>query len=82
MLAYLDTVYNILKQGCTAQKLKATTVLHLCSAHILKALSVSFTNKVKDKGIKEFATHCVALMINSTSLNSALQIFGHMSAVF
>lgn len=82
VLSYLDTVYNVIKQGYTTKQLKATTVLHLCSAHILKAISVSFTNKVKDKGLKEFATHCVALMINSTSLNSALQIFGDVCCFY
>ena len=73
---------NVIQGSLTKKELKAITVLHLCSAHILKAVSVSFSRKTSDKGLKEFANHCVAQLINSSSLNSALDFFGHMGRVF
>lgn len=38
--------------------------------------------RTADKGLKEFATHCVAQLMNTTSLRRALDIFKCMCHVF
>ncbi len=58
------------------------TVLHLCSAHIIKAVQGAIGRRTTDKGLKEFATHCVAQLINTTSLKRAVDIFKCMCHVF
>ena len=73
---------KIIQGSFTKKELKGITVLHLCSALILKAVSVSFSRKTRDKGLREFANHCVAHLINSISLNPAVQFFGHMGRIF
>lgn len=39
---------------------KGFTVLHLCSAHIIKAVSQGIGRKTSDKGLKDFATFVFA----------------------
>ena len=51
------------------------TVLHICSAHVLKAVAQSIGRKTADKGLKDFATFAFARLQNSTSMTTALQIF-------
>ncbi len=58
------------------------TVLHLCSAHIIKAVQGAIGRRTTDKGLKEFATHCVAQLINTTSLKRAVDIFKCMCHIF
>lgn len=59
------------------------TVLHLCSAHILKAVSQAFGGKKNaEKSIKEYATFCFAHLINCTNIHSSLLAFYHMCMLF
>ncbi len=58
------------------------TVLHLCSAHIIKEVQGAIGRRITDKGLKEFATHCEAQLINTTSLKRAVDIFKCMGHVF
>ena len=58
------------------------TVLHLCSAHILKAVSQAFGRTTSDRGIKEYATYSFAYLLNCTSLPEALEVFYHMCVLF
>lgn len=82
ILGYLEMLWKIVQGSFTKKELKGITDLHLCSAHVLKAVSVFFSRNTKDKGLKELANHCVAHLINSTSLNPALQCFGHVGRIF
>ncbi len=56
-------------------------VLHICSAHIIKAVSQSIGRKTSVKGLKEFATFAFARLQNSTPLTTALKIFHSLCIV-
>ncbi|KAK9961941.1 hypothetical protein ABG768_007335 [Culter alburnus] len=79
---YLMESYNVVKGNNTMTEFRRLTVLHLCSAHIIKAVQGAIGRKTTDKGLKEFATHCVAQLMNTTSLQRALDIFKCMCYVF
>ncbi|XP_059386114.1 uncharacterized protein LOC132120908 [Carassius carassius] len=79
---YLMECYNLVKGNDTITDFSRQTVLHLCSAHIIKAVQGAIGKKTTDKGLKEFATHCVAQLINSKSLKRAVEIFKCMCHVF
>lgn len=74
---YLMESYNLVKGNVTMTNLRWLSVLHLCSAHIIKAVQGAI-----GKGLKEFSTHCVAQLINTTSLKKALDIFKSMCHIF
>ncbi|KAM7384962.1 hypothetical protein PAMP_001066 [Pampus punctatissimus] len=81
-LWYLEILCKVIQGSLTKKELKSITVLHLCSAHILKVVSASFSRKINDKGLREFANHCVAHLVNSSKLDSAVSIFVHMGRIF
>lgn len=58
------------------------TVLHLCSSHIVKAVCQAFSKKTDNKALKEYATYCFALLLNSTHLEEATAVFEDMSVLF
>lgn len=72
---YLAESYNLIKGNSTITAFQKITNIHLCSAHIIKAVHGAIGQKMSDKGLKEFATQCVAKLINSTSLKRGLDIF-------
>ncbi|CAL8369391.1 unnamed protein product [Gadus morhua 'NCC'] len=51
------------------------TVLHLCSAHVLKAISGIIGKHVTDKGPREFLTFVYVRLQNTQSLDEAIQVF-------
>lgn len=57
------------------------TVLHICSAHVLKAVTQSISRKTVDKGLKDFATFGFARLQNTTSMTAALKIFRSLCTV-
>ncbi len=79
---YLMESYKLVKGNDTMTDFSRQTVLHLCSAHIIKAVQGAIGRRTTDKGLKEFATHCVAQLINTTSLKRAVDIFKCMCHVF
>lgn len=54
------------------------TVLHLCASHIIKAVCQAFSRKTDNKALKEYATYCFALLLNSTHLEEATTVFEDM----
>ncbi|XP_036420100.1 uncharacterized protein LOC118803722 [Colossoma macropomum] len=58
------------------------TVLHLCSAHALKAVAQSFGRQTNDSGLKEFATFCFARLQDCVHMDAANSTFGNMCTVF
>lgn len=62
-------------------EIKGITVLHLCSAHIIKAVSVSIGKKTDDKGLKEFCTFVFARLQNTVNMEAASEIFKHFCVV-
>ncbi len=80
---YLMESYKWIKGNDTMADFGRQTVLHLCSsAHIIKAVQGAIGRRTTDKGLNEFATHCVAQLINTTSLKRAVDIFKCMCHVF
>jgi len=79
---YVKDSYNLVTGNDTMADFRKLTVLHLCSAHLIKAVHGAIGRRTKDKGLKEFATHCVAQLINTTSLKTAIDIFECMCHVF
>lgn len=74
--AYLERAHRIVSNNCLQSvDLPNFTVLHLCSSHILKAVRQSFAKKTNNKALKEYATYCFALLINSSSLEEAKNVF-------
>ncbi|KAL0148728.1 hypothetical protein M9458_055906, partial [Cirrhinus mrigala] len=81
--AYLERTHRIVSNSCLQSvDLQNFTVLHLCSSHILKAVCQSFARKTNNKALKEYATYCFALLINSSSLEEATDVFFDMSILF
>ena len=79
--SYLDRAFAICSKLKTWKDIKMFTVLHLCSAHIIKAVSQAIGRKTTDKGLKEFATFAFARLQNSTSMNAALKIFRSLCTI-
>lgn len=78
---YLMESDKLVKGNDTMTDFSRQTVLHLCSAHIIKAVQGAIGRITTDKGLKEFVTHCVAQLINTTSLKRAVDIFECMCHV-
>ena len=77
---YLIRAFEIVS-GQTEQ-IPKFTVLHLCSAHIIKAASKAFGRKTGDRGIQEYATFTFAYLLNCTSMQVAHEVFYHMCVLF
>ncbi len=58
------------------------TVIHLCSSHIIKAVTQGFSKRSSEYALKEYATYCFGLLLNSTTLQEALDIFQDMAMLF
>ena len=77
---YLDRAYEI---GMGQNKeIPTFTVLHLCSAHILKAVLQTLVKQTTEKGIKEYALYTFAYLLNCTSMKMAVEVFYHMCVLF
>ena len=76
--AYLERAHIVIEIQKIHSDLHKFTVLHLCSAHIVKAVSQGFGKRMQDKGLKEYVTYCFAILLNSTSMDEALRVFQHV----
>ncbi len=81
IVSYLDRAFDICSKLKTWKDIRTFTVLHLCSAHVLKAVTQSIERKTADKGLKDFATFVFARLQNSTSMSTALKIFRTLCTV-
>ncbi len=54
---------------------KVKKVIHLCSSHIIKAVTQGFSKRSSENALKEYATYCFGLLLNSTTLQEALDLF-------
>lgn len=79
MTTYLKRSYAIVHGS--AQSSKTFTVLHLCAAHVLKAVSQGIGQKAGDKSVKEYATYCFAAL-QTSSIHTAVTLFYHICVVF
>ncbi|KAK9978614.1 hypothetical protein ABG768_020358 [Culter alburnus] len=73
VLTYLDRCFDICqgKDNVTQN----FTIIHLCSAHVLKAVAQAVCKHVTDKGHREFVIFVFARLQNSQTLDEAVEIF-------
>lgn len=57
------------------------TVLHLCAAHVLKAISSFIKKHVTDKGHREFLTFVFARLQKTQNLNEAIEVFSALCII-
>ena len=69
IMAYLDRSFAVCHGR---QEWKSFTIIHLCSAHILKAVSQIIGKNVTDKSYKEFLIFLFARLQNSQTLQEAV----------
>ncbi|KAF3833225.1 hypothetical protein F7725_026890 [Dissostichus mawsoni] len=81
IVSYLDRAFAICSKLKSWKEIRMLTVLHICSAHVLKAVAQSIGRKTADKGLKEFATFAFARLQNATSMTTALKIFHSLCTV-
>lgn len=79
--AYLNRAMKVCQGKLKYTELQMFTVLHLCSAHVIKAVSQAISKKTTDKGLRDFATFSFAILQNSTTLSVARNVFKHMCIV-
>ncbi|MES9880808.1 MAG: hypothetical protein ABW185_08000 [Sedimenticola sp.] len=78
---YLNRAWKVIRGKCSIKEVEMYTYPHLCAAHMIKDVSRNLKH-IKDKGLKDFCVFCFALMQNSTSIDDAKTVFGHMWTVF
>ncbi|KAF0039273.1 hypothetical protein F2P81_007508 [Scophthalmus maximus] len=78
---YVDRAFAICLKLKTWKDMSVFSVLHICSAHVLKAVAQSINRRTADKGLKDFATFAFARLQNTTSLTAALKIFHSLCTV-
>jgi len=81
IVSYLDRAFATCLKQKTWKEIQMYSVLHICSAHVLKAVTQSIGRKTADKGLKECATFGFARLQNTTSMTTALKIFRSLCAV-
>lgn len=54
------------------------TVMLLCSSHIIQTVCQAFSRKTDSKALKEYATYCCTLLLNSTHLEEATAVWEDM----
>ncbi|KAL0176938.1 hypothetical protein M9458_029268, partial [Cirrhinus mrigala] len=75
ILSYLDRCFDICQGKDDGMDSKGFTVIHLCSAHVLKAVAQAICRHVTDKGHREFVIFVFARLQNSQTLDEAIWIF-------
>lgn len=79
--SYLDRAYSICRGQKTWEEIRPVTVLHLCAAHILKAVRQAITRHTKDNGLRDFVTFGFARLQNASSINDSANIFRALCTV-
>lgn len=75
ILSYLDRCFDVCQGKNDGMDSKSFTVIHLCSAHVLKAVAQAICRHVTDKGHREFVIFVFARLQNSQTLDEAIRIF-------
>ncbi len=71
ILSYLDRCFDVCQGKDDGIESKNFTVIHLCSAHVLKAVAQAICRQ----GHREFAIFVFARLQNSQTLDEAIRIF-------
>ncbi|KAL0149037.1 hypothetical protein M9458_055652, partial [Cirrhinus mrigala] len=79
--AYLERAFDISTGKKTQDDMKPYTVLHLCSAHILKAVRQAISKQTDDQGLRDFVTFAFARLQNACSLAETRHIFSALCSV-
>ncbi len=61
--------------------MKSHTVLHICSAHILKAVRQAICRQTDDKGLRDFATFAFARLQNASNMTESTIVFRALCAL-
>ncbi len=79
--SYLNRAYKF----CIGQKswaeMKSHTVLHICSAHILKAVRQAICRQTDDKGLRDFATFAFTRLQNASNMTESTIVFRALCAL-
>ncbi len=79
--SYLNRAYKF----CIGQKswaeMKSHAVLHICSAHILKAVRQAICRQTDDKGLRDFATFAFARLQNASNMTESTIVFRALCAM-
>ncbi|KAK0134976.1 120 protein in NOF-FB transposable element [Merluccius polli] len=75
IFSYLRRCFAISQGRRKLKTIKKYTVLHLCSAHVLKAITGIISKHVTDKGHREFLTFVFARLQNTQSVDEAIEVF-------
>lgn len=81
VVSYLERAFAICSGKKTWNEIRSFTVLHLCSAQILKAIAQVTGRKTDDKGLKQFIIFGFARLQNTASLGAAPNIFRPLCTV-
>lgn len=81
MANYLDRAFDICSKRKTWKEIQMFTVLHMCAAHVIKAVAQSTGRTTRDKCSREFVTFAFARLQNSTLLTQALTVFRSLCTV-
>lgn len=72
---YLSRCFAICRGKQKWKTFRSSTVIHLCSAHVLKAVAQVISRNVTDKGHREFLIFVFARLQNSQSFHDGVKIF-------
>ena len=79
---YIQRSFNILNKTKKISSFSHFTPIHLCSSHVIKAISTNLSKITKSKQIKKTFLYCFARMQNTTNLEKAQDFFFHVVIVF
>ncbi len=79
--SYLERAFDICTGKKTQDDMKPYTVLHMCSAHILKAVRQAISKQTDDQGLRDFVTFAFARLQNVCSLAETRHIFSALCSV-
>lgn len=67
--SYLERAFDICTGKRSQDDIKPFTVLHICSAHILKAVRQAISKQSDDQGLRDFVTFAFARLHNACVLS-------------
>ncbi|MEL6804171.1 MAG: hypothetical protein AAFO91_10355, partial [Bacteroidota bacterium] len=78
-IPYLERCYSLLVNELPTPK--TMTIIHVCSAHAMKAVTNSISGMVCDRSVKELFGFVFARMIDCVTLKQVEEIFHHLATL-
>ena len=79
---YIQRSFDLIMNLKDVSSFSHFTVIHLCSSHIIKAISNNLSKVTNSKKIKEKFLFCFARLQNCSDLSSAKDFFYHLVIIF